>query len=442
MTVAIIGAGASGILTARALRRRCPGLELTLIDDRPAGGIAYRAPEPWHLLNSRAAVMGADEPGDFAGRTGLDGDGYAPRRLFGDYLRAVLADTPVARRAGRAVRVTRGPGGLVVHLADGLPVRATDVVLALGPPRTAVPAFVAGHPELVPDPWAPGALDVIDPRRPVIIAGTGLTAVDTALTLRRRGQAAPITMVSRHGLLPRSHAGASGAPADGPSPIRAPAGGSPAGGRAPTGDAPGATGAAGGPAATAVDELAARARTLRSLVRGIREIADHHPGGWRPVVEAVRPHTNRLWTAASDADRDRFLRHCARHWDVHRHRMAAPIAAEVAALRAERALLIRTPADVDLTDAQVVNAAGPGRLPHAADPLVAALIADGLARVGPFGLGLDVGPDGRAAGGPLWVVGPLRRGRIWETTAIPEIREQARTLAETLGRAYRADAAA
>lgn len=407
MTVAIIGAGASGILTARALRRRCPGLDLIMIDDRAPGGVAYRAPEPWYLLNSRVAVMGADDPHGFADWTGLDGHEYAPRKLFGDYLRAVLADTPVDLRAGRAVRIVRGAGGLTVHLADGLPIRATDVVLALGPPRTAVPAFIAGHPSLVADPWLPGALDVIDPRRPVVIAGTGLTAIDTALTLLRRGRTAPITMVSRHGLLPRDHV----EPRD-------------------------------EPATAAVDDLVARVRTLRSLVRGIRELADRHPGGWRPVIEAVRPHTNRLWRAASDADRERFLRHCARHWDVHRHRMAAPIAAEIARHRRDGALLVRTPADVDLRNVQVVNATGPGRLPDAADPLTAALLADGLVRVGPFGLGLDVGPDGRAAGGPLWAVGPLRRGRLWETTAVPEIREQATALAETLGRAYRTDVAA
>jgi uncharacterized NAD(P)/FAD-binding protein YdhS len=34
----------------------------------------------------------------------------------------------------------------------------------------------------------------------------------------------------------------------------------------------------------------------------------------------------------------------------------------------------------------------------------------------------------------LWVVGPLRRGRRWETTAIPEIRTQAADLSRFLWR--------
>jgi uncharacterized NAD(P)/FAD-binding protein YdhS len=35
----------------------------------------------------------------------------------------------------------------------------------------------------------------------------------------------------------------------------------------------------------------------------------------------------------------------------------------------------------------------------------------------------------------LWVVGPLRRGQRWESTAIPEIRMQAADLSRSLQRA-------
>jgi uncharacterized NAD(P)/FAD-binding protein YdhS len=86
----------------------------------------------------------------------------------------------------------------------------------------------------------------------------------------------------------------------------------------------------------------------------------------------------------------------------------------------------------------VVNCAGPGRLPAAAGPFVGGLLDAGIARVGPHGLGLDIDAAGHlvAAGGVaqprLWLVGPLRRGARWETTAVPEIRAQARRLAVDL----------
>jgi uncharacterized NAD(P)/FAD-binding protein YdhS len=70
--------------------------------------------------------------------------------------------------------------------------------------------------------------------------------------------------------------------------------------------------------------------------------------------------------------------------------------------------------------------------------LLQSLTARGVARYDALGLGLDV--DGRGAllsgaGTPsdaLFAIGPLRRGALWETTAIPEIRVQAAELAGDL----------
>jgi uncharacterized NAD(P)/FAD-binding protein YdhS len=85
--------------------------------------------------------------------------------------------------------------------------------------------------------------------------------------------------------------------------------------------------------------------------------------------------------------------------------------------------------------AAVVNCSGAARLPAAAPAVARDLLDAGLARPGPHRLGLDVDPDGRVVGADgsvhprLWVLGPLRRGVLWETTAVPEIRTQARRLA-------------
>jgi uncharacterized NAD(P)/FAD-binding protein YdhS len=131
--------------------------------------------------------------------------------------------------------------------------------------------------------------------------------------------------------------------------------------------------------------------------------------------------------------------------------MAPSVGARVAALREEgrievRAggvrsvtapaaggLLVELEAGVQWFGA-VVNCAGPGRLPGAAGSFAGGLLAAGHARVGPHGLGLDIDADGRLVGADgrardgLWLLGPLRRGARWETTAVPEIRTQARQL--------------
>ena len=67
-----------------------------------------------------------------------------------------------------------------------------------------------------------------------------------------------------------------------------------------------------------------------------------------------------------------------------------------------------------------------------ASPLLGAAIRDGWLRPGPMGIAIDVDPaTGRvldASGEPTlsaYAMGALRKGVLWETIAIPEIRDQA-----------------
>ena len=67
--------------------------------------------------------------------------------------------------------------------------------------------------------------------------------------------------------------------------------------------------------------------------------------------------------------------------------------------------------------------------------MAASLIEAGLARMDPIGMGLETDPLGRPLGrtgrasGGLWIIGSLRRPALWETTAVPELRVQAETVA-------------
>ena len=71
------------------------------------------------------------------------------------------------------------------------------------------------------------------------------------------------------------------------------------------------------------------------------------------------------------------------------------------------------------------------------DPLLRDLLDRGLARPDPLRLGLDASPGGAvldASGRPsrtTFTLGPLLRGLRYETTAIPEIRDQAATAARS-----------
>jgi uncharacterized NAD(P)/FAD-binding protein YdhS len=72
------------------------------------------------------------------------------------------------------------------------------------------------------------------------------------------------------------------------------------------------------------------------------------------------------------------------------------------------------------------------------DPLISNLLARGMVRPDPLFLGLDVSADGAlidqdgTTSDSLYALGPARKGSLWESTAVPEIREQARRLVEHL----------
>jgi uncharacterized NAD(P)/FAD-binding protein YdhS len=86
--------------------------------------------------------------------------------------------------------------------------------------------------------------------------------------------------------------------------------------------------------------------------------------------------------------------------------------------------------------AVVVNCTGPATAGGHGDTLLTRLVARGFARYDDLGLGVRTDDDGRVVGpGPigsgsvgqadLLAIGPLRRGELWESTAVPEIRQQA-----------------
>jgi uncharacterized NAD(P)/FAD-binding protein YdhS len=76
------------------------------------------------------------------------------------------------------------------------------------------------------------------------------------------------------------------------------------------------------------------------------------------------------------------------------------------------------------------------------NPLLDALLADGAASHDPLALGLRTSADGALidsdghADGRLHTLGALRRGELWETTAVEEIRAQAERLSHTIGRSF------
>lgn len=450
-TIAIVGAGFSGSLLALHLLRRCPRARIVLIErNRQFGrGLAYATGNDSHLLNVPAGRMSAfhDRPGDFvdwlrrqaaSGGEGIlfDAGSFVPRRLFGTYVRHLLNSELKGGEAGR-LELMRGEvvdivenGALLLRLDRERAVEAHVAVAALGnfppaPPPVADP-WIYGSPWYKGDPWGCDTLAALDPEAPVLLIGTGLTMVDTMMSLLDGGHRGPVHAVSRRGLLPRCHA--------------------------PPGEA----------LALLPRALPLSVSALTRLVR--EEIVRERENGasWQAIIDGLRPVTQELWLSLPPAERMRFLRHMRPWWDVHRHRLAPEVARRIDLLlrlgrltfAAGRITAYRqTPSGVEVDYraargggmrrlggiGRIINCAGPAcDFDRIGNPLVQHLLQRGQARPDALRLGLDItlqgaliGRDG-AISQRLYAVGPITKGLFWEMTAVPEIRRQCELLATHL----------
>jgi uncharacterized NAD(P)/FAD-binding protein YdhS len=448
-TIAVIGAGFSGTLLALHLMQRCPPGTRVLLIERSSQfgrGTAYATSNPNHLLNVPAGRMSAfqRQPGHFldwlkeqAAEEGGDeptGASFVARQVFGRYIRTLL-NQEIKRESGNILELQRGTvldirldgRDVVLTLDRDRGLRADLTVLAVGnlppePPPAEDPSFYDSA-LYRSDPWAPDALEDLDPAASVLLIGTGLTMVDTAVSLLDLGHRGRIVALSRRGLLPRRHAGRHN-PAAVEQPVAVPTG------------------------------VLALTRLLRRMAR--QNLAAG--GSWHGVIDRLRPYTADLWQSLSVEDRRRFLRHLRPWWDVHRHRMPGIVADRLDEAQSQGQLEIRTGrirhltergpvAEVDyqprgttdlcrLEVARVINCAGPGAdYARIRDPLVRSMMQQGLVRPDSLRLGLDVTSGGALKDGSgaisrqLFAIGPVTRGTFWEMTAVPDIRQQCEGLA-------------
>jgi uncharacterized NAD(P)/FAD-binding protein YdhS len=419
-SIAVVGGGASGVLASIHLLRDAPvPVRVVLIEPRAelGRGVAFGTNDPDHLFNVRASSLSAlpDEPDHFAlwaqRRFGSGHQSFLPRAWYGQYLRSLLE--PVEHVPAHAIDISPRGGGAEIALSDGTRRPFDRVILAPGSSPPAWPEPLGGREcSWVDDPWEPDALAALSPDDPVLLLGTGLTAVDAALSLHSAGHR-QIVATSRHGFLPAAHPDQPFPPMVIAPPFRP---------------------------------------TARALLEWARSVADE-TGDWRPVIDALRPHTDELWGAMDRSECLRLLRHLHRRWEVLRHRMAPAASRRIETMSISGQLTV-VPSGVQAAHVTsggitavvgdrrtrfcaVVNCTGPGAdVRRSNHPLVKRLLAGRIVRPGPFGLGLDTDAAGclRSTDGVLWLVGPLRRGEQWETTAIPDIRVQAAALPRSLWR--------
>lgn len=451
-TIAIVGGGFSGVLTAIHIARLWRGspLNVVLIESaaRSGAGAAFGTRCCKHLMNVRSQNMSAlaDDPDHFvrwAQDRGLTirPTSFAPRMWYADYISWLLED--VLRESWPGLSLTRVTGrvtDIIPHdddahlwLDDGRRFAAQRVVLATGNLPPANPVSIAlsvqQSTRYVGNPWKPDVLRSIPAGEDVLLIGTGLTALDVALELHYQGHRGTIHGLSRRGQIPQAHSGEThvGLP------------------RAP------------------MELSLARGSTL-ALLRGVRAAirrSAKEGDDWRTVLDALRQVTPQLWQSLGLGERMRFLRHLQPYWDTHRHRIPPEVASAVRLLRENGQFIIHRGRisecamrddhvmvrvqprgmahGVTLRVGRLINCTGPNcDVRDTPDSLLTNLKRRQLVVADPCGLGVLTTAEGAVIHGSgrqsrwLYVVGPLRKARLWECTAVPELRVHAFELAALL----------
>lgn len=463
-SIGIVGGGFSGAMTAvQLIHQAAAPVSIVIVEQQDAlcRGVAYSPYSGMHLLNVAAANMSAfpDRPDHFMdwvmmrpAYRGVDralvAGAFLPRRLYGDYLCAIWEEA-VRIAQHKEIGLTVVPdvlSGLAqrgeafeLSLSNGARIQAERLVLATGNQLPRDPAirnmdFYQSN-RYHRSPWRIGSVSDVEADHPVLIIGNGLTMVDTVLGLLEQGFKGRIISLSPNGfsILPHRHGGTRYAPM-----------------------------------AEAMAEALAQPMGLHGLVRLVnRQIKTVRAFGVsaEPVIDALRPHTQRMWRSFSDDEKRLFMSRLRHLWGVARHRIPTHIHDRLQQLRIDGRLEVRAGRLVDLVEtsegvmveheekrrgmrqrytvSRVINCTGPETdLSRLDGSFLKQCLLDGLIAQDGLQLGILADPDTfrvlRSDGAPhdnLFTFGSNLKGMLWETTAVRELREQAARLGGILAEA-------
>lgn len=441
--ITIIGGGASGTVLAINLLHQAQNspIEINIVEKDPfiGKGVAYSTTDDVHLLNVPAAKMGvfADDIEHFYKWLQKNDYEYSPgefvpRRVYGIYLRDTLANAIANRPQTATINLIKDEAigmlteddSAIVMLRSGEALPCHNVVLAFG--NFLPPDLNLSCTEYTQDrkyfrnAWDREIFDSVRSSDDVLIIGTGLTAVDRIMSLERHGHKGRVVAISTHGWLPAQHEAAEQYP-------------------------------------SFADDLA-QTDSIRGMLKIIRRHCKES-GNWRGVIDSLRPATQHLWTKLSLSEKRRFMRHLRRVWDISRHRMPPQCMETLVDMQKSGRLKIKSGAITSITRSDggfiveyrkgkrtlslktsaIINCVGSESDFSKIDvPFVKSLLENGNIECDDMSMGVKATGDGRivlkdrSPSNVVSVIGTALKGILWESTAMPEIRTQARSLASRL----------
>ncbi len=455
--IGIIGGGFTGTLTAvHLIEKSTQPCEIIIINKRESlnKGLAYNPYSNKHLLNVVAGKMSAfpDKPDHFLNwvmqrdelihtNKTLLANSFLPRQLYGEYLRHIWEEA-VKRAEAKQLRVTVidavvvdldvAENAVSVRLDTNLNVNVNACVLATGNHIPRNPSIqnmdFYSSANYFQNPWKMESVKITNQQLPVLIIGNGLTMVDTVLGLVEHGFKGEIYSISPHGFNMLPHQ---------PNALND---------------------------STIAEELS-DGMTIYELVH----LVNKHIKAVRaigispePIIDALRPHTQRIWKSFSDEEKKLFMSRLRHLWGVARHRIPLPSHDTLQQLRIDGKLHIQSGTLVDITESndsievhyfdkkeqerkvlhvsRIINCTGPETdvMKLENNFLKRCLLKEMLTQDS-LKLGIRANTETfqilRSDGKPhphLFTLGSNLKGELWESTAVNELREQAEKLAEQL----------
>lgn len=385
-TIAIIGAGFSGTMCAVNLLKNADyPIKVYLIDkDEPGRGVAYAKNDSCLLLNVRADQMGAfpDMPSHFYDWLKKNGLEVRPtdlisRSIYGNYLSSILetAKTPALEIIrDTVIDIDEKNRSLIFKKRTQL--KADHIVLASG--LQAKTAVDLDHYK--------------NSSENITIVGTGLSMIDALVYLKKINFNGKITAISRHGRLPAHHIFYD-------------------------------------PSLPRPSYDFSTNHSLLNVLKMIKQ--DLKKYEWRLVIDSLRPHNQFLWSHFSEKEKGQFYRYCRSLWDVHRHRMSPEHKTLLDKMISEQKLEIRAVGyrPYKISTNHVIELTGLSLETNGQNELFTNLLAKNIIQKDVHNLGIKSEMGGNVYQNWIYTLGALRRGQLWECTAVPEIRVQARDLA-------------
>jgi uncharacterized NAD(P)/FAD-binding protein YdhS len=450
LSVVIAGGGFCGAMTlVHLVRIADKELNITLINKGYplSKGIAYKSYSNIHLLNVEARNLSAfpDQPDHFV-EWCLKKDlkinkaeiptSYLPRNLYGNYLEEIFKDCinnippniSIRILDDEVVDVDKTGSGLTVSTLQGKKINADRLLLATGnsepgPPVLNDVSFLKSK-NYFSNPWNENAILSLPDRESVLIVGTGLTMVDVVLGLREKNFNGKIIALSPHGynILPHR--------------------------KLP-------------PQKYILDEISPPyelEKLFRLFYRHIREARQRGLPG-ETVVDAIRSKTQEIWQLLSLSDRKKFMVHLRHLWGVARHRLPVFVHSQIQQMIRNNTLEIVAGRIINISEnkngvdikirrrkdqsefvihvARVINCTGPQTdIRKQQSMLYDSLLKKGIIRSDDMNLGIDATREGKTINSSgtisesIFAIGSLLKGKLWESTAVPELRKQALQVAE------------